>query len=337
MTRERARGLAVAAATALGVIAVAISLFQDDDEPGRPVTSAPVTVTAPGTAPDVPVAPPAPDVTGWGDFPGAPPDLVAPPGGTAEVTADAGAPVLAIRRADGTLLATASLDDAGVPLDAAFFDRSGDLTLAVAGLRAAGAGSAGAGARVRCGSSASARADYRWTAFPIRWRLGTARTPPGISRPRALLAVRKARGTWNANRSHCRGIGDASRARFTHVGSSGRRTGRDGVNLVEFGDPGGLGGVCAGTVACTLTWVTAGRAIESDVRIRRVRPNGYFTGSGRRRGIDLQSVMVHESGHTLGFDHVSARTVAMFPRIAERTVGGRILGRGDAMVNNRTY
>lgn len=333
MTRERARGIAVAVATALGVIAVAISLLQDDDEPGGPVTSAPVTVTAPAA----PVTPPAPEVTGWGDFPGAPPDLVAPPGGTEEVTVDGGAPVLAVRRADGTLLATATLDAQGTPLDARFFDRSGDLTLVVAGLRAATGGSAGAGARVRCGSSASARSGFRWTRFPIRWRLGTARTPPGISRSRALLAVRKARGTWNANRSHCRDIADASRARFAHVGSSGRRTGRDGVNLVEFGDVGGLGGVCAGTVACALTWVGGGRAVESDVRIRRVRPNGYFTGSGRRRGIDLQSVMVHESGHTLGFDHVSVRTVAMFPSVSERTVGGRILGRGDALVNNRTY
>jgi hypothetical protein len=344
VTRERARALAVAAATALGVIAVAISLFQDDDEPGRPVTSAPVTVTAPttvtapgSTAPAGPVAPPEPDVTGWGDFPGAPPDLTAPPGGTEEVTVDAGAPVLAVRRADGTLMATASLDASGAPLDARFFDRTGDLTLVVAGLRAAAAGSGAAGARVRCGSSASARDDFRWTRFPIRWRFGTARTPPGISRAQALLATRRARGTWNANRSHCRGIPDASRARFTYVGASGRATGRDGVNLVEFGDPGGLGGVCSGTVACALTWISGGRAIESDIRIRRVRPNGYFTASGRRRGIDLQSVMVHESGHTLGFDHVSARTVAMFPVIAERTVGGRILGRGDALANNRTY
>lgn len=337
MTRERARGLAVAAATALGVIAVAISLFQDDDEPGRPVTSAPVTVTAPGTAPDVPVAPPAPDVTGWGDFPGAPPDLAAPPGGSEEVTADGGAPVLAVRRADGTLLATASLDEQGRALDASFFDRAGELTLVVAGLRAVAGGATTGGARVGCGSTASARADFRWTRFPIRWRLGTARTPPGISRARALTAIRKSRGTWNANRTHCADVPDASRARFTYVGSSGRVTGRDGVSLVEFGDVGRLGGVCAGTVACTLTWISRGRAIESDTRIRRSRPGGYFTGSGRRRGIDLQSVMVHEGGHTLGFDHVSARSVVMFPSIASRTIGGRILGRGDALVNNRTY
>jgi hypothetical protein len=339
VTRERARGLAVAAATALGVIAVAISLFQGDDEPGVPVPSAPATVTAPGTtAPTPPVTPPpVPEVSGWGDFPGAPPDLAAPPGGSEEVTADEGAPVLVVRRADGTLLATASLDDEGTALDASFFDRSGDLTLVVAGLRAVAAGATTGGARVGCGSTASARSDFRWTRFPIRWRLGTARTPPGLSRSRALTAIRKSRGTWNANRTHCPDIPDASRARFSYAGSSRRATGRDGVSLVEFGDVGRLGGVCAGTVACTLTWVSRGRAIESDIRIRRARPGGYFTGSGPRRGIDLQSVMVHESGHTLGFDHVSARSVVMFPSIASRTVGGRILGRGDALVNNRTY
>ena len=155
--------------------------------------------------------------------------------------------------------------------------------------------------------------------------------------PRALAAVRAARGVWNANRSHCRGIPDASRARFAYAGASGRATGRDGVNLVEFGDVDRLGGVCAGTVACTITFIVGGRAVESDTRIDRIRPNGYFTGASRRRGLDVQSVMVHESGHTLGFDHVNARSVVMFPVIGQRTVGGRRLGRGDALVNNRAY
>ena len=47
--------------------------------------------------------------------------------------------------------------------------------------------------------------------------------------------------------------------------------------------------------------------------------------------------MVHESGHTLGFDHVSSREVVMFPFIALRSIGGRILGRGDALANNAKY
>jgi hypothetical protein len=106
--------------------------------------------------------------------------------------------------------------------------------------------------------------------------------------------------------------------------------------VVEFGDTDGLGGVCRGSIACTITWTAGARATESDIRVDRLARGGFFTGS-RRRGLDLQSVMVHESGHTLGFSHVLSREVVMFAFIARRSVGGRILGRGDARANNAKY
>lgn len=334
MNRSRVRLIAVVAATALGVAATAISLFQDDGGPS-PGTTAPGTVTAPpGTTPTAPEAPP---VAAWGDFPGAPADLTAPPGGAVSSIPSGGLTTVAVSRADGTVLGTVRLDAAGRPTDARFYDPSGALTTVVAALRTRAGGVGTGGARVRCGSPASARAGFRWTRFPIRWRLGTAPVAPRLTRTGALAAIRRARGTWNANRSHCGAIPDRSRARFAFAGSSRRTTGNDGVNLVEFGDVDRLGGVCAGTVACTITFVQGGRAVESDTRIDRVRRNGYFTDGARRRGIDLGSVMVHESGHTLGFDHVQDRSVVMFPVIGQRTVGGRRLGRGDALVNNRTY
>lgn len=240
MTRERVRGLAVAAATALGVIAVAVALFQDDEGPTVPPVTAPATITAPGTVTAPPTTAPAPPVVpepiaGWGDFEGAPPDLSPPPGGSQDLATGDGAPVLAVRRADGTLLATATLDAEGVAIDARYFDRSGELTLAIAGVRVAGAGAAGRGARVTCGSAASASGGFRWGRFPVRWRLGSARLPPGLSRPRARSALRRAHGTWNANRTHCRTIADRSAVRFAFAGASRRPTGRDGVSLVEFG------------------------------------------------------------------------------------------------------
>lgn len=327
--------IAIVAATALGVVATVISLLSDEGTPPGPPPTTPGTVTAPpGTTPTPPEAPP---VAAWGDFPGAPADLVPPPGGDVSTLPTGGVTTVAVTRADGSVLGTVRLDDAGTPLDARFYDAGGALTTVVAGLRARRGGASSGGARVRCGSSASAWSGFRWTRFPIRWRLGSAPVAPRLTRSGALAAVRAARGTWNANRSHCRAIRDLSRARFAFAGPTRRSTGRDGVNVVEFGDVDRLGGVCAGTVACTITFIVDGRAVESDTRIDRVRPNGYFTGSSPRRGLDVQSVMVHESGHTLGFDHVAARSVVMFPAIGARTVGGRRLGRGDAQVNNRTY
>ena len=275
----------------------------------------------------------------WGDFPGAPPEIAPPAGGSASTKPVPGGTELTVRRADGSVLALATVDEATDAVgDARFFDRRGRLRVVVAALRVppAGAATAVQGAQVRCGSAASADSGFRWARFPIAWRLNSRTLPARIGRSAALAAIRRARGVWNGNRSHCRTLPDLSRARFAFRGSTTRRTGRDGRSVVEFGETAGLGGICRDSVGCTITWTDGSRATESDTRLDRRPLGGYFTGS-RRRGLDLQSVMVHESGHTLGFDHVSSRDVVMFPFIARRTIGGRILGRGDALANNAKY
>ena len=338
------RGVALAAAGCVAVAAAAVAItviaVREEGGPGAATTgTVPGTPTGPGvTAP--PTAPEAPPVPAWGDFPGAPPEIAPPPGGSASAEPVPGGTELTVRRADGSVLAVATVNEATDAVgEARFFDRRGRLRVVAAALRVPPAGAAGAatlGARVRCGSAASADAGFRWTRFPIAWRLNSRTLPSRIGPSAALGAIRRARGVWNANRSHCRTLPDLSRARFAFRGSTTRRLGRDGRSVVEFGDTDGLGGVCRGSVACTITWTNGSRATESDTRLDRGARGGYFTGS-RRRGLDLQSVMVHESGHTLGFNHVSSRDVVMFPFIARRTIGGRILGRGDALANNAKY
>jgi hypothetical protein len=332
-----ALAVAIGAAVAAATVVLVVIAVRDEGEPGGG-TGEPTASTGPGTtAPTIP--PGVPPLPAWGDFAGAPPDLE-PPGGSASVAAVPDGSELTVRRADGSVLAVATIDEAsGAYTDARFFDARGGLRVVVSAARdvpAGGTAGTSQGARVRCGSAARADAGYRWTAFPIGWRLNARPLPVRIGRSAALEAIRRARGIWNANRSHCRTIRDRSRARFAFRGDTTRRTGRDGRSVVEFGETDALGGVCRGTIACTITWVVGNRATESDVRVDRLHRGGYFTGS-RRRGLDLQSVMVHESGHTLGFDHVLSRDVAMYPFIAPRTVGGRRLGRGDALANNAKY
>ena len=326
-----AAGLATVAVAAIVVVVVAVR-----DEGGPGAGTAGTTPTTP-TAPTAPEAPPLP---AWGDFPGAPPELEPPFGGSASVETVPGGAELTVRRADGSVLAVARVDEASdAYTDARYFDRRGRLRVVISAVRDLPAGASGGGsqgARVRCGSAARANAGYRWTGFPIAWRLNRRPLPVGIGRAAALDAIRRARGVWNANRSHCRALRDLSRARFAYRGDTTRRTGRDGRSVVEFGETDRLGGVCRGTIACTITWVVGTRATESDIRVDRLHRGGFFTGS-RRRGLDLQSVVVHESGHTLGFDHVLSRDVVMFPFIAPRTVGGRLLGRGDAIASNAKY
>jgi hypothetical protein len=327
--------LAAAGCVAIAVAAVVIVVVAVRDEGGSGAATAGTAPPEAGTT-----APEAPPLPAWGDFPGAPPELAPPSGGSVAVEPVPGGSELTVRRADGSMLAVAMLDEASdTYADARFFDRRGRLRVVVSALRLPPAGAAGAasqGARVRCGSSASADAGYRWTGFPIAWRFNPRPLPARVGRGAALAAIRRARAVWNANRSHCRTLPDRSRARFAYRGSTARRTGRDGRSVVEFGETDGLGGVCRGSVACTITWTTGERATESDIRVDRLARGGFFTGS-RRRGLDLQSVMVHESGHTLGFSHVLSREVVMFAFIARRSVGGRILGRGDALANNAKY
>jgi hypothetical protein len=301
--------------------------------PAPPVTGG--TSTTPGAS--APGVPPAPD---WGAFAGAPPPLEAPPGGSIATVPVAGGARVVVRRRDGSVLATARVDPSGDYTDARYFDRAGRIRVFVAALRAAPLAAravAGSGALVRCGSSASADAGFRWARFPARWRFGTAAVPRGMRRAAALRAIRRARSTWNATRSHCRGIADRSAVRFAFAGSTPRRAGRDGVSVVEFGSVSALGGVCPGAIACTITFVAAGGAAESDTRVGRAIPGGVSAGRPGPRQADLTGIMVHESGHTLGFDHVAAKDVVMNPVIRRGSVSGRLLGRGDALASNRKY
>jgi hypothetical protein len=327
-------GIPLAAAA---IIVLVVVLARDDGPGGETTTTSTGPTPTTGTAPVPPEAPP--DLPAWGDFPGAPAELDVPAGGAAAIAPTPGGQEVTLERADGSPAAVVTLGPGGAPLDARFFDPSGRLTLVVSALRAAPAGAAGARARVRCGSAARADAGFRWTRFPVRWRLSTGASPSGLRRAATLLAIRRARGTWNANRTHCAGVRDLSRARFAFAGSSPRRVGRDGVSVVDVGDINRLGGICPGAVACTITWIAGGnRASESDTRIRRSDPGGFST--ARRPGprkLDLQSVMVHESGHTLGFAHVTARDVVMNPIVRRGDVSGRRLGRGDALASNAKY
>jgi hypothetical protein len=268
----------------------------------------------------------------WGAFEGAPEEIAAPPGGDAElVERPDGTRELRVTREDGAPAAQVTFGPDGRPAEARIFDEDGELTLVVSGVRArpgpkrAGGAGASAALRVRCGSGARRNAGWRFARFPADWKLKTSSVPRALLRQGALRSLRLARSTWNANKSHCRGLPDRSRLRFRYTGGTRRSVGRNGLSTVGFGDTARLGGVCAGTVACTLTWLGAGnRVLESDTRFN-ARIRGGFSTRRRTGAFDLQSIMTHELGHSLGVEHVSAN------------VSARRLGRGDALINNSKY
>jgi hypothetical protein len=132
-------------------------------------------------------------------------------------------------------------------------------------------------------------------------------------------------------------VRDASRASFAYRGTTRRGIGRNGINTIGFGETNDLGGACVGAVACTFTWTQGARAVESDIRIDKNHPRGYAAGGRPGRRIDLQSVLVHEAGHTLGLDHVNDPGNVMFPFVRAGNTTYRSLGRGDALANNALY
>lgn len=332
---------------ALVVIALAVALLASCGGDDPPAGSGPTSSGAdrPPTAPTTPEVPPAlAAIPPWGDFPGAPPPLVPPPGGSVTVADQAGGTEIVILRADGSRLASVAVAPSGDPTDARYFDAMGRLrvvitaTLPQPGLRRLGGASPAGGIRVRCGSAARSNAGWRLRIGPpARWRVRLATMPPGLRRAGGLRALRLARSTWNRNRSHCRGILDRSRVMFVYAGATSRPVGRNGVNGVDFGDPAAIGGVCPGTVACTVTWLGRGNLVrESDIRFNR-RIRGGFSIRGRRGAFDLQSVMTHETGHTLGLGHVTRPDNVMYAFARRGSTTARRLGRGDAVINNRKY
>lgn len=343
----------IVGAALLLLVLVMVALFfvvfdpSDGDEVDRPATTGTQPTTPdPG---DAEISPEAEEVfetlspEPTAAYEGAPSDLAPEAGGSAEVaTAPDGEEELIITRADGSTSAEVELGPDGRPTEARYFNDDGELELIISGVRplpgtrATGGANPAGPLRVRCGSASRKAAPWRFQTFPQRWKLNVRSVPPALLRQGGLLALRKARSTWIRNHSHCRNIRDSSRVRFRYTGGTRRGVGLNGISSIGFGNTARLGGVCPGTVACTLTWVSGGRVVESDTRFNS-RIRGGFSVRRRANAFDLQSVMTHELGHTLGVEHVNAPTNVMYPFARRGNVSARRLGRGDALLNNSKY
>lgn len=276
-----------------------------------------------------------PPVPAWGRFPGAPPPLAPPAGGNVAPVADGGPPTLRVTRPDGSTYATVDLGAGGEVTEARFHDRRGRLTVVVSRVAAppAPARAVASALRRRC---VDRRRLSGWYVGPepFRWRYAIASTPRYLRRASALAAVRAARITWVRALNRC-GVPDRSALRFSYLGTTTRGTARDGVSTVGFGEVDALGGTCAGAVACTITWLSGPRAIESDARLDRDPGARYGTGTGRV--YDLRGVIVHETGHTIGLGHVDSPDNVMNPYLAPGDRGARVLGLGDVRALNARY
>ncbi|MFN8109290.1 MAG: matrixin family metalloprotease [Thermoleophilia bacterium] len=278
-----------------------------------------------------------------GAWPARHPRSPVPAGGSAEaLRADHQTRALVHPRAnDFSIAAMAERDPDGVIRTVRYFDAHGALSLVVSRvdiLPAFGAARVGAATAAVCHDVRSL-SGQRWTGFPIRWRLRLGSIPRRLSRPAVLRVARTARRVWIGNLNHC-GVPTPRRATFSYSGNTTRAFGRNGVNTVEFGEVDRLGGACVGAVACTFTWGTGSRATKGD--IPRVdtnprRPTPWSSTVGAARGRRPTGVLVHETGHSLGLNHVQDASNVMYPFVRVGRATGRRLGLGDARANNALY
>ncbi|MFN8123680.1 MAG: matrixin family metalloprotease [Thermoleophilia bacterium] len=329
------RRTAIAVAALVTAAAVVAAVVIGTRGGGGGGTSTGVTQTSASTQPLPPDVPPLPE---WGPVAGVPDTFAVPAGGDATVQDMADGTRVEITRGDGTTYATAELDASGRYRGVDYYDASGDLELSIDRVDVLPPGrplSAGQAGRGGCGNAQN-RSGFRWTSLPIPWRLNARSVPRRLGASRVLTVAKAARNVWVRNINRC-GVPDASAVRFTYRGTTTRGIGKNGVNSIGFGETDELGGACVGSVACTFTWSQGNRSVESDIRVDKNHPRGYAAGGRPGRRIDLQSVLVHETGHTLGLEHVSDPGNVMFPFVRAGNTTYRRLGRGDALASNALY
>ena len=113
--------------------------------------------------------------------------------------------------------------------------------------------------------------------------------------------LRNAHAQWYNNDNYC-GIADQSNFAMSYGGDGGGLGfGDNGKNTVGFGSMTAVG-CSASDLACTRSEISQyGLNEETDTRLS----TGVTWINGQASGkYDTWSVMAHETGHSLGFDHV---------------------------------
>ncbi len=140
-----------------------------------------------------------------------------------------------------------------------------------------------------------------WNAREIFWR----RNIQGYGAT-AINALYQARVEWGANSNFILRDGGNTNAGFA----------TDGINTTIWQDAGGCSGDC---LAVTALVVGPGQEIlETDIAFRSTGTRWRVDGRNRRNDYEVESVAVHEFGHSLGIFHTELESASPRPTMARR-------------------
>jgi hypothetical protein len=268
------------------------------------------------------------------DYPVLPPPFVVPAGGHEMQSPNAfGGNDIEIYRVDGSLFARRVTASQSRVLSTAysFTDGTGiDLSLTYGGPASAHAARHLAAS---CGGSAQNASRHVWT-HTMNWYWNQGSTPGNLNLTNTLTGLRNARIEWESVVDWC-GFDDLSTMNFTYQGTTTLSYGDNGVNTVGWGNIATSGCTGSNVIACTRTeWDANNHLTEADTRFSATTSWANNGASGYE---DVQSTFAHESGHAIGFDHVTDSTNVMYPTIFTGDLSNRELGKGDALEDNSWY
>lgn len=292
------------------------------------------------------------------------PDFVVPPGGRSKVDP---LPELAgssttLFRPNGSVYATQVADEKGRPVETTFYNDAGLPTVVIdadypaegavpaapsgtasdegallASVQPAADPDAWLASHIYCGDNEQDDGPNEWGGT-MHWRINTGSIPSGINVDNTVTNLRGARITWEDNVTWCTSIGDSSSMNFTYDGTTTASYGSNGVSTVGWGEIDST--ACSSTaIACSrkdLMCVRVCVIVEADIRFSD--DHDWINGQSSCC-YDIKHVAVHETGHNIGFQHVSSTShnVMCDPCQRKNDTSGRKLGKGDANLNNSEY
>jgi hypothetical protein len=178
------------------------------------------------------------------------------------------------------------------------------------------------------------------TSFPFHWKYNGTYEPSYLDHNNTVTSLRGARTEWELSQNWC-GLGDNSSANYTYDGETTLQWDWAGGNgsTVGFGNNDLIDPTCQGLcLGLTVVRHSGGYTVEADTRLQWQSPGGFgWSNIYAGNHWDVQGTAAHETGHTLGFDHVSDPTLLMYPYATLGDYTGRELGYGDWYVNGLAY